>query len=62
MNYLVINSDGKFLTNHGGTKYWFTDSIEIPYRFDDKEAAQRFANHYGGTVVTEDRSILITNL
>ena len=50
-----IVKDGKFLTMYGGQKYSFTDNPEFRYRWDDKEVAERLANHYGGAVVPDEK-------
>lgn len=45
MNFILINQDGKYLTNHG-FKFWFTDSLSIAMYFDNKKEAERLANFY----------------
>jgi hypothetical protein len=45
MNFILVNNDGKYLTNHG-FKFWFTDSLSIAIYFDTENEAQRLANFY----------------
>jgi hypothetical protein len=49
--YIIQDSNGKYLTNYGMQKYWFSDNINIAYIFDDIETAQRHANFYNCEII-----------
>jgi hypothetical protein len=44
--FTLINSHGHFLTNYGMQKWWFIDSIEFCYTFDNFQDALRFAHNW----------------
>lgn len=46
MKQYVVILNGKYLTNHGGSKWWFIDSLELAYRFDNIKQAEQMAKGY----------------
>ena len=49
MNFILINSNGQYLTNYG-FKFWFTDSLSIAMYFETEQEAERLANFYNCTI------------
>jgi hypothetical protein len=49
--YIIQNNEGKYLTNYGMQKYWFTDNINIAYIFDDLISAQRHSDFYNCLII-----------
>jgi hypothetical protein len=50
--FTIINESGKYLTNYGMQKFWFTDNENFAYTFDNIETAKRFADVYKCIVVS----------
>ena len=50
--FTIINEAGKYLTNYGMQKFWFTDNENFAYTFDNIETAQRFAEVYKCSVIS----------
>ena len=48
MARFCVKKDGKYLTNHGAGKVWFSPSPGIAYTFDTEAQAVRAAEEYGG--------------
>jgi len=44
--FTLINSQGHFLTNYGMQKWWFIDSIEFAFTFENFEDAQSFMEYW----------------
>ena len=44
--FTLINSQGHFLTNYGMQKWWFIDSIEFAFTFDNKQDALDFSEYW----------------
>jgi hypothetical protein len=44
--FTLINSQGHFLTNYGMQKWWFIDSIEFAFTFDNFQDAQSFMEYH----------------
>ena len=44
--FTLINSQGHFLTNYGMQKWWFIDSIEFAFTFDNLQDAQSFMEYH----------------
>jgi hypothetical protein len=44
--FTLINSQGCFLTNYGMQKWWFIDSIEFAFTFDNFQDAQSFMEYW----------------
>jgi hypothetical protein len=44
--FTLINSQGHFLTNYGMQKWWFIDSIEFAFTFDNFQDAQIFMEYH----------------
>ncbi len=51
MKHYVIELNGKYLTNHGMRKFWFIDSLELAYRFDNLKQAELMAKEYNANCV-----------
>ena len=50
--YIIQDSNGKYLTNYGMQKYWFSDNINIAYIFDEIETAKRHSDYYNCTIIS----------
>jgi hypothetical protein len=50
--YIIQNLEGKYLTNYGMQKLWFSDNINIAYIFDDIETAKRHSIFYNCTIIS----------
>jgi hypothetical protein len=50
--YIIQDSNGKYLTNYGMQKYWFSDNINIAYIFEDIKTAQRHSKFYNCTIIS----------
>lgn len=51
MKNYVVELNGKYLTNHGGSKWWFIDSLELAYRFDNLKQAELMAKGHNANCV-----------
>jgi len=50
--YIIVNKQGKYLTNYGMSKFWFIDNIEFAYRFENIDDAIKMSEIYDAELKT----------